>query len=67
MGESSCMDFKVTRLDVQKLRLKLQKVLIGARASMELGDCRMVARLTCEAARLRNAILLARAIALEAA
>jgi hypothetical protein len=58
------MDFRITRIDIGKLRRRLHRVRLGTFAAIELGDCRAVARLTCEAARLRNAISLAPAIRL---
>ena len=61
------MEFKLTLIDVKKLRRQLQRAHIAALAAMELGDCRAVARLTCEAARLKNAISLAGAMLLEPA
>jgi len=62
------MEFKrLTRIDVPKLRWQLQRVKIAALTAMELGDCRTVARLTCEIARLKNAITLASAMLLEPA
>jgi hypothetical protein len=61
------MDFGLTRIDVGKLKQKLGRVRLAILAAMELGDCRAVACLTCEAARLKNAILYAGAIRLEPA
>jgi hypothetical protein len=45
-------------IDVRKLKEQLQRVRIASIASIEVGDCRAVARLTCEAARLQNCITL---------
>jgi hypothetical protein len=46
-------------LDLGKLRRKLRQVRLASLAAIELGDCRAVARLTCEAVRLEDAINLA--------
>ena len=61
------MEFRLTKIDVPKLSRQLQRVKIAARTAMELGDCRTVARLTCETARLKNAINFAGAMLLERA
>jgi hypothetical protein len=57
----------LTTINVRKLKGKLGRVLIACRAAMELGDCKAVARLTCEAARLRDWISLADSMRLAAA
>jgi hypothetical protein len=51
------------RLDLEKQKQKLRRLLLSSLAAIELGDCRAVARLTCEAARLQNAISLAEKMA----
>lgn len=61
------MEFKLTRIDVRKLRRDLQRARIACMAAIELGDCRAVARMTCEAARLKQAINLAGTMVLEPA
>jgi hypothetical protein len=53
------LNVNLTRIDVNKLRRQLQRAHIAGVAAMELGDFRTVARLTCETARLRQAIALA--------
>jgi hypothetical protein len=58
------MDFKLTNIDIRKLQRQLQRVRIAALTAIELGDCRAVAQLTCEEARLRNAITLAPTVCL---
>jgi hypothetical protein len=50
------MDPEFHRLDLEKLRRKLRSLRLASLAAIELGDCRAVAWLTCEAARLQNAI-----------
>jgi len=45
-----------------KLHRRLQKTRLAALAAIELGDCRAVARLTCEAARIRSALSLTRGL-----
>lgn len=61
------MEFKLTEIDVQKLQRELQRARIAALAAIESGDCKAVARTTCETARLRNAINFAGAMLLEPA
>jgi hypothetical protein len=61
------MQKKLTTIDVSRLRQQLGRVQIACSAAIELGDCEAVARLTCEAARLRDCISLARSIRLETA
>jgi hypothetical protein len=61
------MDFKLTTIDVSKLKRQLHRARVALVAAIELGDPRAVARLTCEAARLMQAISLAGAILLESA
>jgi hypothetical protein len=51
------------RLDLEKQKQKLRRLLLSSLAAIELGDCRAVARLTCAAARLQNAISLAEKMA----
>ncbi len=61
------MQLKLTTIDVRKLKEQLGRVRIACRAAMELGYCRAVARLTCEAARLSDWISLADSMRLAAA
>jgi len=56
------METKVTHIDVKKLRLRLQIVRAKSLVAIILGDCHAVARLTCQAARLRDAIQLSGAL-----
>jgi hypothetical protein len=58
------MDRAVTMIDVRKLDEQLRLVRFKQLLAIVLGDSKAVARLTCEAARLRDAIRLAPAIAL---
>ena len=58
------MENKFTRIDVDKLDQQLRLVRTKSLLAIVLGDCRAVARLTCETARLRDAIRLARAVVL---
>ena len=58
------MENQVTRIDVGKLDRQLRLVRMKSLVAIVLGDCRAVARLTCETARLRDAIRLARSVAL---
>jgi hypothetical protein len=53
-----------TRIDVGRLDRQLRLVRMKSVVAIVLGDCRAVARLTCETARLRDAIRLARAVLL---
>jgi hypothetical protein len=50
-------------LDLGKQKQKLRHLLLASLAAIELGDCRAVARLTCEMARLQNAISLGEKLA----
>jgi hypothetical protein len=61
------MQKRLTTIDVHKLVRQLGRVRRACAASIELGDCEAVARLTCEAARLRECIALAPSVRLEAA
>ena len=56
------MDRGLTRINVKKLGQQLRVIRIKSALAIALGDCRAVARLTCEAARLKNAIALAGAV-----
>ena len=58
------MENKFTRIDVHKLDQQLRLVRAKSLLAIVLGDCRAVARLTCETARLRDAVRLARAMVL---
>jgi hypothetical protein len=46
----------LTRPNVVRLRQKLRRVRVASWTAIEQGDCRAVARLTCEAARLQEAL-----------
>jgi hypothetical protein len=50
---------KILGIDIRKLRQQLLSVRIASLSAIELGDCRTVALLTCEAARLKRCISLA--------
>ena len=56
----------LTRIDVRKLDRELRLVRVASVLAIALGDCRAVARLTCEDARLRDAISLAGSVLLRA-
>jgi hypothetical protein len=58
------MENQFTRIDVGKLDRQLRVVRMKSLVAIVLGDCRAVARLTCEMARLRDAIRLASSVAL---
>ena len=58
------MENQFTRIDVGKLDRQLRLVRMKSLVAIVLGDCRAVARLTCETARLQDAIRLARSVAL---
>jgi hypothetical protein len=60
------MDRAVTTIDVRKLDEQLRLVRFKQLLAIVVGDSRAVARLTCEAARLRDAISLAGAMVLSA-
>ncbi len=47
------------RRDVVRLKQRLRRVWVASWSAIEQGDCRAVARLTCEAVRLQDAISLA--------
>lgn len=53
------MNYPLTRTDIHQLRDQVRRLRIACLAAIELGDCRAVARLTCEAARLKKRLLLA--------
>jgi hypothetical protein len=61
------MQKRLTTINISRLRQQLGRVQIACSAAIELGDCEAVARLTCEAARLRDCISLAQAVRLDAA
>jgi hypothetical protein len=61
------MHSQTTKINVEKLKLQLHRVRIACVAAIELGDCKAVARLTCEAARLRDFLRLAHVIGVEPA
>jgi hypothetical protein len=50
-------------IDLGKQQQKLRRLLLSSLAAIELGDCRAVARMTCEAARLQDAIRFAAKLA----
>jgi hypothetical protein len=58
------MQESVTTIDVRKLQQQLDRVRLACLTAIELGDPRAVARLTCEAARLRDSIALAESLRL---
>ncbi len=58
------MENKLTKIDVQRLDERLRLVRMKSMLAIVLGDCRSVARLTCETARLRDAIRLAKSVVL---
>ena len=58
------MKNQFTTIDVHKLNRQLRLVRTKRRLAIVVGDLRAVARLTCEIARLKDAILLAKAVAL---
>jgi hypothetical protein len=45
--------------DVNRLKQRLRRVWVASWSAIEQGDCRAVARLTCEAMRLQDAISVA--------
>jgi len=49
--------------DVEKLKRKLRRVRLASLTAIELGDCHAVAWLTCQRARLEDAISLAEKMA----
>jgi hypothetical protein len=53
----------LTKIEVLKLKEKLGRVRIACLTAIELGDCHQVARLTCEAARLRDCLSVAGTLA----
>jgi hypothetical protein len=58
------MENQFTRIDVRKLDQRLRMVRMKSLLAIVVGDSHAVARLTCEAARLRDAIRLAGSVAL---
>lgn len=58
------MKSRITRINVRKLDRQLRLVRITNLLAIVSGDCRAVARLTCEAFRLQQSISLARAVRL---
>lgn len=58
------MENQLTRIDSRKLHQQLRLVRFKSLLAIALGDCHAVARLTCETARLRDAIRLVSAVAL---
>jgi hypothetical protein len=53
------MHCTLSRTELRKLKERLWRARIASLTAIELGDCRAVARLTCEAARLRRCLSLA--------
>jgi hypothetical protein len=53
------MNYLLTRKDICNLRDQLRRVRLACLAAIELGDCHAVARLTCEASRLKHRLFLA--------
>jgi hypothetical protein len=53
------MQSSITSIDINKVKQQLRRVRLACLTAIELGDCRAVAQLTCEAARLRSRLLLA--------
>ena len=58
------MQQTLTTIDTRKLKVQLGRVRIACLNAIELGDCRAVARLTCEAARLKDCISFAETVGL---
>jgi hypothetical protein len=58
------MENQFTRIDVHKLDQRLRLVRMKRVLAIVVGDCRAVARLTCQTARLTDAIRLASSVAL---
>lgn len=58
------MQQSLTTIDIRKLQQQLGRVRIACAAAIEMGDAHAVARLTCEAARLRDSINLAATVRL---
>jgi hypothetical protein len=58
------MENQFTRIDVGKLDRRLRLLRMKSLIAIVLGDCRAVATLTCETARLRDAIRLAESVVL---
>ena len=58
------MQQRLTTIDIRKLQQQLGRVRIACMAAIQMGDHRAVARLTCEAARLKDSISLADAVRL---
>ncbi len=58
------MHNQFTRIDVRKLDQQLRLVRMKNLLAIVLGDSRAVARLTCETARLKDAIRLANSVVL---
>ncbi|MFO1499743.1 MAG: hypothetical protein U1G07_15345 [Verrucomicrobiota bacterium] len=58
------MHKRLTNINIRKLQQQLDRVRIACWAAIEMGDSRAVARLTCEAARLRDSITLAPSVRL---
>lgn len=52
------MQHPFATINIPKLKQQIRRVRIACIAAIEIGDCRAVARLTCEAARLKNCLSL---------
>ena len=50
------MQQKLSKSDLMRLKHKLRRVRVASWTAIEQGDCRAVARLTCETARLQETI-----------
>ncbi len=61
------MESRPTRATITRLKHQLRRARIACIAAIELGDSHAVARLTCEAARLRDCLHLAKVFGWEAA
>lgn len=53
------MQQRLSKSDVVRLKQKLRRARVASWTAIEQGDCRSVAKLTCEAARLQEVISLA--------
>ena len=57
------MESQFTKIDIGKLDQRLRVIRMKSVLAIVVGDCRAVARLTCRAARLADAIRLAKPVA----
>jgi hypothetical protein len=58
------MKSRFVTIDIPKLKRQLNRLRLACLAAIEIGDCHAVARLTCEAARLRSQLGLVSAMTL---